>query len=147
MPTVSVAALGAVAVPVVPLSVVAALIITVWLAVVAEHDRRTRRIPNALLLPGVIAVVLGACIHPMVAVAAVAGSAAYLAAFVGGGCGGADVKLGFVLGGLIGQPIPALMMVALAQLGVLLGRCRAGPARRPHGPTMIVAAMAILGIG
>lgn len=127
--------------------VATALVVMIWLAVVAESDRRTARIPNRLLWPGVLAVVVGGLAAPHVLIAALAGSVPYLLAFTRRWCGGADVKLGFVLGGLLAHPVAALLMVALAQVGVLIGHRRGGPLRRPHGPTLILAAVLVLAIG
>ncbi|QTI67018.1 prepilin peptidase [Gordonia polyisoprenivorans] len=127
--------------------VAAALVVMIWLAVIAECDRRTARIPNRLLVPGVLAVLVGGLTVPHVLIAALAGSGPYLLAFARRWCGGADVKLGFVLGGLLAHPLAALLMVALAQVGVLIGHRRAGPVRRPHGPTLILAAVLVLALG
>ncbi|MGC4932436.1 A24 family peptidase [Gordonia sp. DT30] len=129
------------------MSLTALILLAGWLAVIAETDRRTGRIPNALLWPGVLGVGVAGCAHPEVLFAAAAGSVGYLVAFVCGRCGGADVKLGFVLGGLLAHPMSALVMVVLAQVGLLVVHRRAGPRRRPHGPTLVTAAVIVVVLG
>lgn len=119
----------------------AILIVVLWLAVIAEFDRRHARIPNLLVIPGVVALAVGGYAHPMALLSAGAAGVGYLAGFVTGGCGAGDVKLAVVLGGLLADPVSAATMVLAAQLITLAGFAvhPSGGRRRPHGPALASA--------
>lgn len=118
-----------------------AWLVVLWAAALAETDRRCGRLPNVLVLPGCGAVVASAVGHPGVLVAALAASVPYVLGFGLRVCGGGDAKFAFGLGGLLADPLAALVMVVLAQVPVLILR-RPGP--RPHGPAMAVAALLVV---
>ncbi|MGW5522330.1 prepilin peptidase [Gordonia sp. NPDC003950] len=124
-------------------------VILAWLAVIAGFDHRHSRIPNIAIVPGVAAVIIAGGIHPVVLAAASAGSLAYLLGFLAGACGAGDVKLAFVLGGVLGDPVSALVMVLIAQVITLaefvLGR--GGRVRRPHGPALAGAFLVTAAVG
>ncbi|MGV9671077.1 prepilin peptidase [Gordonia sp. NPDC003504] len=124
-------------------------VILAWLAVIAGFDHRHSRIPNIAIVPGVAAVIIAGGIHPVVLAAASAGSLAYLLGFLAGACGAGDAKLAFVLGGVLGDPVSALVMVLIAQVITLaefvLGR--GGRVRRPHGPALAGAFLVTAAVG
>ncbi len=115
-----------------------------WLLAVAETDRRTGRIPNALVLPGAAATLACAAVEPTVGYAAVAAVAPYLVAYRARACGGGDVKFAVPCGGLAGDPVGALVMVVLAALGTLVAACVTRRRQLPHGPAMAVAAATVM---
>ena len=117
-------------------------VVALWLAALAEIDRHTYRLPTALLWPGCVAVGLSASTHASVGLAAVAATGPYLVGWLCGLCGGGDVKLAFVLGGMLADPAAALVMVVAAQALGLLTRGRRR--RWPHGPAMIVSGALLL---
>ncbi|MFT3900006.1 MAG: A24 family peptidase [Gordonia sp. (in: high G+C Gram-positive bacteria)] len=120
------------------------LIVASWLLAVGDRDRRTGRLPNALLLPGVVGVLASGT--PDALAAAFVATAPYLLAHALGAVGGGDVKLALIVGALVGTPAGALAAVLVAQAVALVGFRRAGPRRRPHGPALTgVAAVLVLG--
>lgn len=124
------------------------VVVAVWLARIVSADRTSRRIPNTLVVPAVSAVLVCACVHPQIGVAALAATAPYLCAWSVRGCGGGDVKLAFVLGGITGHWPGALGMVALAAIADLATRIVVrGPARAPHGPAMVAASLVVWACG
>ncbi|MEO9328572.1 A24 family peptidase [Gordonia aurantiaca] len=117
------------------------LAILLWLAGIAVTDLRTRRIPNPMVWPGVVAVASTGVAEPGVVLAGLVAAAPYLVAFYTRGCGGGDVKLAFVCGGLALCWDAALTMVALAALialatAVVTRRSGRGD---PHAPALVVA--------
>ncbi|MFT4042503.1 MAG: prepilin peptidase [Gordonia sp. (in: high G+C Gram-positive bacteria)] len=112
-----------------------------WLAALAETDRRCGRLPNVLLWPAALAVGGWGATHPQVLLAAGVAAAPYLAGYAARLVGGGDVKFAFVLGGLLADPLTALVMVLVAQVPVLAVRRRGA---RPHGPAMASAALALV---
>lgn len=67
---------------------VASVVVLGWLLVVADVDRRTGRIPNAVVLPAVVGTAAVAIVVPMVGVGAVVLAMPYAVAFALRGCGG-----------------------------------------------------------
>ncbi|MGW0035659.1 prepilin peptidase [Gordonia sp. NPDC003376] len=123
------------------MTVIAFAVIAGWLALIADIDRRTATIPNRLVVPGVLAVTMGAVVHPMVAVGALTAALPYAVAFTARLSGGGDVKLAGVLGGLLADTVSALLMVLLAQILQLCAHlaARSRQDRRPHAPALVVA--------
>ncbi|MCM3893930.1 MULTISPECIES: prepilin peptidase [Gordonia] len=120
-------------------------LVALWLAALADIDRRTSRLPTVLLWPGCVAVGVSSCVRPCIALAAVAAAGPYLVGWLTGLCGGGDVKLAFALGGTLADPASALLMVLFAQvLGLLMRR---GRQRWPHGPPMIASGAMLLVAG
>lgn len=115
----------------------ATVVVAVWLAALADTDRCRGILPNRLLWPGALGVVAVTTITPVVGMAGLVAAAVYLPGFVARWCGGGDVKLAFVLGGLVADPARVLPMVFLAQVFWLVGRRRRR--RYPHGPALISA--------
>ena len=128
--------------------------ICMWLATVSVGDLCTRRIPNAAVMPGVVAVVVSGCAHPSsVAVSSAFAAGPYLLAFLLRQVGGGDVKLATVLGGLIADWRTVLVIVCLAAVFTLLGAVRRR-ARRPaqgrargsaHAPALVAATILVIG--
>ncbi|MFW0784929.1 prepilin peptidase [Gordonia sp. CPCC 206044] len=116
-------------------------VVPVWLAVIAITDRRTGRIPTALVWPGVAAVAAYAAVHPVVAVAAFVTAMPYLGAALARSCGGGDVKLAFAVGGIVADPGVCLCVVLLAAVLSLITHAVGAsvPRARPHGPALIIA--------
>lgn len=120
----------------------------VWLIALAEIDRRTMLLPNALVLPALAGAVVTGVLVPSAGLAGLLAAAPYLVAFVAGTCGGGDVKLAAVCGVLLGDPALALLVVlgaALVSLGQVVirqaGPCGpAGPAA--HGPALVAVTLA-----
>ena len=128
-----------------------------WAAALSVADIRCRRLPNALTLPGAVAILAGA-----------AAGGAGLPAVLGGvalgglyllvhlvypaGMGAGDVKLALGLGALTGAyGIPVWVLGALgaslltAVIGGISALHRRGT-RVPHGPSMCVASLAAAGL-
>ena len=121
------------------------LAILSWLVVVSVGDLRTRRIPNALVWPPIVAVTAMGAAEPPVLLAACAASAPYLHAFRAGTCGGGDVKLAYVCGGLATRWDAALVMVAAAAILALVAALAARRSRhgQPHAPALALALIAV----
>ncbi|GAA3715472.1 prepilin peptidase [Gordonia hankookensis] len=123
-------------------------LVLIWLVVVAVGDLRTGRIATVLVWPGVAATVGMSIEHPGVLAAALATATPYLLAALARACGGGDLKLAFVVGGMIGDVGTGLMVVVSAAVVTAMAHLR-GPARetgRPHGPALVTAALCALGI-
>ncbi|MBJ7291196.1 MAG: prepilin peptidase, partial [Williamsia sp.] len=77
-------------------------------------------------------------------------AAPYLVATTFGACGGGDLKLAVALGGVVGDPALALLVVAAAALVTLAVIALRGRSPRgagvAHGPALAVAAVAIGGV-
>lgn len=139
----------------------ALLLAAVWALAVLVTDVRTRRIPGPLAAAGAV---------PALAVAAASGrwwpaalgalalAAVYLAARLvsPAGLGGGDLRLAPACGALAGVPGPDswalaaagafLLTAALAVAAAGLARARGAsrPAGVPHGPSMVLASLAVL---
>jgi leader peptidase (prepilin peptidase) / N-methyltransferase len=140
----------------------AAVVLIVWMLALSGFDIRQRRLPNALTLPGAVAVLLVATATGR-GVPAAAGCAAlvvvYLAVHVvmPAGLGAGDVKLALGVGALTGAfGVDAWVLAALAAplltaswaVLVVVGR-RPAPDGRPavpHGPSMCVSALAAVAL-
>ncbi len=113
----------------------------------AVVDARTGRIPNLLTFPAIGAVAWTSAGTPVVVVAAAVCALPYAAAFARGLCGGGDVKLAVVCGGLIADPGAAALAVvgaAIVSAGVLAVR---RTRRAAHGPALVAVTLAWLVTG
>ncbi|MEE3850460.1 prepilin peptidase [Gordonia sp. LSe1-13] len=125
----------------------ASFIICVWLSIIAVHDRRTGRIANGAVWPGVLAPVAMATHDPAVLASAGVAALPYLFAAVAGLGGGGDIKLAFALGGLLADPTLALLVVLTAAILGAAGHaftCSRGP--RPHAPALVAAGICGLAV-
>ncbi len=122
--------------------------ILLWLLAIAVTDARTRRIPNAMVWPGLCAVAVVAVTQPAVGLAAAAAATPYLLTFTAGWCGGGDVKLAFACGGLALRWDTAMIMVACASLVALMialvsiGR-RGSTGGHAHAPALVGALIVV----
>jgi leader peptidase (prepilin peptidase)/N-methyltransferase len=136
----------------------AAVAVIGWMLTLSVYDIRQRLLPNALTVPGAVAVLVVATGTGR-GLPAVAGGAAlalvYLAVHVvmPAGLGAGDVKLAFGVGALTGAfGLDAWVLAALAAplltvLWVLLAAvCRRRQATVPHGPSMCVSALAAVAL-
>ena len=126
-----------------------------WLTALTIYDVRQRRLPNALTLPGALAVLVVAAVVGRggeALLGALALTAPYLAAHLRApaAMGAGDVKLALGLGALTGAVgIDAWVLAALGApvLTALWGIVVVG--RRgtvPHGPSMCVATIAAVAL-
>jgi len=126
------------------------------LGVLAAHDIRTRRLPNQITYSGTIVALLVAALVglPQLGDAMggmlIAGGLASVAWWFGrGGLGLGDVKLSFLVGGVVGVggAIPFLVMStfvgAVAAFALLIGG-RGRHATFPYGPALVVGAVLAL---
>jgi leader peptidase (prepilin peptidase)/N-methyltransferase len=147
------------------MGVVAAVVLIVWMLALSGFDIWQRRLPNALTLPGAVAVLLAATAMGR-GVPAAAGCAAlvlvYLAVHVvmPAGLGAGDVKLALGVGALTGAfgvdvwvlaALTAPLLTASWAVLVVVGRRPAAgpdgrPAAVPHGPSMCVSALAAVAL-
>lgn len=125
----------------------------VLLGVIAVHDVRTRRIPNALVYPGIVAALALALVQPLapwwsfVASGLVAGLALASLAAVTAGMGFGDAKLGALIGLLLGWPATLIGLFAAFAVGATAGitlvavgvQGRRDPV--PFGPALTVGAL------
>lgn len=123
------------------------------LAVIAVHDARTRRIPNALVYPGIGAAVALAFLQPLapwwtfIASGLVAGLAVGCLAAFTGGMGFGDAKLAALIGLLLGWPATLVGLFAAFAVGASAGVAliAAGVVRRrdpiPFAPALAVGAV------
>ncbi|MGV9711162.1 prepilin peptidase [Gordonia sp. NPDC003424] len=120
-------------------------VVLLWLCRITVGDLRTRRIPTALVWPGIVATVGMATTHPMVGLTATVAAVPYLVAALAGLCGGGDAKLAFVLGGLVADVATALLVVFLAS--IIGFAAHAGLRTRdalPHAPALFGATVCLL---
>jgi len=139
--------------------VVALVAFGVLLAVIAAHDARTRRIPNALVYPGMAAAVVLAFLHPgapwwtFLLSGLVAGLAVGSIAAFTGGMGFGDAKLAALIGLLLGWPATLVGLFAAFAVGATAGVAliAAGVVRRrdpiPFAPALAVGAAIGLVVG
>ena len=136
----------------------AAVAVIGWMLTLSVYDIRQRLLPNALTVPGAVAVLVVA-MGTGRGLPAVAGATAlalvYLAVHVvmPAGLGAGDVKLALGVGALTGAfGVDAWVLAALAAplltaLWVLLAAgCRRRQATVPHGPSMCVSALAAVAL-
>lgn len=117
--------------------------IAVWGGVLALHDVRYRRLPDALTLPPALAAVLACAVQPMLLLGLV-WPALYLVA--GRGVGGGDVKLAAPLGvvcSAVGGFVAVLAAIVLAGAFTVLAAVLTRQRAVAHGPSMLVAAGAV----
>ena len=126
-----------------------------WLTVLAVYDVRQRRLPNALTLPGAVAVLTVATLAgrgPAALLGAAALTAIYLVVHLisPAAMGAGDVKLAVGIGALTGAyGVDAWILAAITApmvtaLWGIVGR-RWGRAV-PHGPAMCVSAVAAVAL-
>ena len=125
--------------------------VVAWFTALCAFDIRHRRLPNALTVPGAVAVLCGAAVAGR-GWPALAGAATLLAVYLlvhlaaPAGLGAGDVKLAPGLGGLTGAFGVDVWMLAAVGAPLLTGllavaalaRGRSDPV--PHGPSMCVSA-------
>lgn len=128
-------------------------VVLAWLVALSCYDIAARRLPNALTLPGAVAVLTGAAIAGCGG-AALAGAAAlavlYLLVHLRAptAMGAGDVKLAIGLGGLAGcfgvdvWFLAALGAPLLTAVVAMVGRIRTVP----HGPSMCLASALAVGL-
>lgn len=124
-----------------------------WLIVLAIIDARTGRLPNRLVLPALTAALVVGVVIPAAGISGLIAAAPYLVGFRLRQVGGGDVKLAFVIGAALADPIVVLLVVLAAQLlwliGVLIAAvvARDRSRSRPHGPALALAATVALCVG
>lgn len=132
-------------------SAVLAGCVLAWLIALSGFDIRQRRLPNALTLPGAVAVLCGAAAlgrgWPALAGAAALAAVYLLVHLVApAGLGAGDVKLAPGLGALTGAfggdtwALAAVGAPILTGLWALTAVARGRSDPVPHGPSMCVAA-------
>ncbi|MDR2279346.1 MAG: A24 family peptidase [Gordonia sp. (in: high G+C Gram-positive bacteria)] len=123
------------------------IVLTAAVIVCAVVDARTGRIPNAITGPAIIIVAAVSAVHPATALAAAVCAGPYLIAFTRGLCGGGDVKLAAVCGGLLADPgLAAATVVGAAFItGIVLAARRARAVA--HGPALVAVTLAWLVTG
>jgi len=127
-------------------------VVLLWTVALTVFDVRRRRLPNALTLPGAVAVLGAAFLYGrgQPALAGALGLAAlYLVVYLAipAGLGAGDVKLALGVGGLTGAFGPDVWVLAALGAPVLTGvvgivvALRDRTATVPHGPSMCVASL------
>jgi leader peptidase (prepilin peptidase)/N-methyltransferase len=125
------------------------------LVVIAAEDLRTRRIPNAITGPAVLAIVLlriafASSVLPITLIAGIATFSGFLVLAVAarGGFGMGDVKLAGLLGVLLGASVvPALLIGTLAGAVasiVVLIRSRSRATAFAYGPYLCLGAAVVI---
>lgn len=128
-----------------PIALVAATaLIGGWLVAVAAADQCTGRIPNRLVLPAVVGTAVVAALVPTVGLSACTLALPYLAAFATGTGGGGDVKLAVPCGGLLADPVWAVIAVLLAAVGALVLSFATKRSRHPHGPALVLTTVLLM---
>ena len=128
-----------------------------WAAALSVTDIRRRRLPNALTLPGAVAILAGAAAVGSAIPALLGGlvlAGLYLLVHLADptGIGAGDVKLALGLGALTGTygfPVWFLGALGAALLTVVVGVVailRHHSTCVPHGPSMCVASLAAAGL-
>ncbi len=123
-----------------------AWVVLLWMGALSFCDIRLGRLPNALTLPGAMAILLAAAVSgrgPSALAGAAALAGMYLVVHVvsKAAMGAGDVKLGIGLGGLAGCFGPAVWFLAAvgAPLLTVLVAVVRGRRAVPHGPSMCLA--------
>ncbi|HQV20772.1 MAG TPA: A24 family peptidase [Gordonia sp. (in: high G+C Gram-positive bacteria)] len=124
----------------------ASIPVGLWLTAIAVRDARTRRITNALLWPGLIAVAAIGTTSAGVVVAGVVAATPYLIAWLLRQCGGGDVKLALVVGGLTADWATGMLVVLLAALLSAIAALVARSSSLPHGPALVGASALLLAV-
>lgn len=131
----------------------AAGVVLLWMAALSTYDVRSRRLPNALTLPGAAGILLVAALTGR-GLPALAGAAALTGAYLAvhlvapAAMGAGDVKLALGLGGLagcFGPDVWSLAALGAPLLTALWGLLR-GPGAVPHGPSMCLATAGAVGL-
>ncbi|WP_161927151.1 prepilin peptidase [Gordonia crocea] len=112
------------------------MVVALWLLALGEGDRRTGRLPTAVLWPGIAGGAAVGGTHPVVLVSGLVAVLPYAIAHLMGQVGGGDVKLAFVIGALAADPVLAAVAVVLVQVVALVGFAGSRRRRQPHGPAM-----------
>ncbi|PXW33747.1 UNVERIFIED_CONTAM: leader peptidase (prepilin peptidase)/N-methyltransferase [Williamsia faeni] len=126
-------------------------LVGLWFVALAGADVRTRRLPNNVVLPGVLGAVVGVTIAPDAGGGLLMAGGIYVVAFWFGGCGGGDVKLAAVVGAMAGSVGAAALLVLCAQV-LTVGQaviCGGGGRRshiQAHGPALCASAALCCGI-
>lgn len=131
--------------------------VALWLAALSIHDLRTRRLPNALTLPGALAVLCWAAWsgHGWSALAGAAvlfGLHLLVHLIAPADLGAGDVKLALGLGALTGAygvdvwTLAALGAPLLTAVWAVTARLSGRTGAVPHGPSMCVSTAAALAL-
>lgn len=144
------------------------LIVLTGLVALAVYDLKWMLLPNKIIFPlyGVVAIdVLVRCVHADNILTAL--SQAVAAVVIGGGLfyvlfqyskgswiGGGDVKLGFLIGGIVYLPVQAMLVLFVASLlgtfytvPLLLLKKASRSSRIPFGPFLIVGTIVVVLFG
>ncbi|OBI90077.1 prepilin peptidase [Mycobacterium sp. 1245805.9] len=134
----------------------ATAVVLLWMVALSAYDVRSRRLPNALTLPGAAVILLAAALAAR-GLPALAGAAALTGTYLAvhlvapAAMGAGDVKLAIGLGGLAGGFGPDVWFLAalgaplLTALAGLVGLAR-GARTVPHGPPMCLATAGAVGL-
>lgn len=131
----------------------AVILVSLWAAALSAADLRSRRLPNALTVPGAVVMLTAAAVVgrlPSALLGATALSAVYLAVHLAApaAMGAGDVKLAVGLGALTGAlgaevwALGALGAPLLTAAAGLLSVARGRGGAVPHGPSMCAASLA-----
>jgi leader peptidase (prepilin peptidase)/N-methyltransferase len=127
--------------------------VLLWAAALTVCDIRHRRLPNALTLPGAVAVLAvaagcGRCLPALTGALSLAALYLVVHLAIPAGLGAGDVKLALGVGGLTGAFGPDVWVLAALGAPVLTAllatviAVRDRTATVPHGPSMCVASLA-----
>lgn len=131
------------------------MVVCAWGAALCWFDMRERRLPNILTVPAAGLALTAAAWSaidgaPSALLGALLWTGLYGAAFLLRGLGAGDVKLAPALGALVGgcAGVPATLLAILAAQLVTLGWVAIARDRTvPHGPAMILPALALGAFG
>ena len=134
--------------------IIGCVAVVVWAVTLSAIDIRHRRLPNpltlggAVVLPGVAAVA-GRGLPALAGALALAALYLLVHLVAPTAMGAGDVKLALGLGaltGAFGADVWACAAVAAPLLTALLGLARGRGGPLPHGPSMCVASLAVVGL-
>ena len=134
--------------------IIGCMAVLVWAVALSAIDIRHRRLPNpltlagAVVLPGVAAVV-GRGLPALAGALALAALYLLVHLVAPTAMGAGDVKLALGLGaltGAFGADVWACAAVAAPLLTALLGLARGRGGPLPHGPSMCLASLAVVGL-